>query len=978
MRPLRLSVEGFTSFRARQEIDFRELDLFVITGATGSGKTSLLDAVTLALYGMVPRAGKRDLKELISLGASQTQVRLDFRVGEAEYRVARRVRRRGAQAATLERIEGETAVPEVERGGVTAVNERVVEILGLDYPSFTTAVLLPQGDFASFLKGDVKERRNILIRLLDLDRFRRAGTRARERAGDLQTAVEAREELLAEEYGDATPEALEEARARAAAASEAADAVEAAHDEARRALSHRERVGARRDEIRHVTTELATQEAELDALAARLAEEGGRDEETRTALEAAERTRTEAGEARARARTAWRETVEETGDEEVLARLHAAAEALSEAEREIERQSEALAANAAALEEGEARAERLGERQTAADDAEARAAAARKAATEVRRSAEEALRVAARADELGREREAKAAELARLRGEVEDAESRRAAAGRERDRREDELRAAETAHRAAGLRTGLAPGDECPVCGAPVGALPATDPEIASALAAHQSAAAAAREEAVAEEKRLSTVQARLEAEDAAATALDARLRELGEVRAPERAQAERAQAVETEREASGALEATRERARAIRTEVGEAKAALARLEATRKAADEARDGAWKRVEAATERLVGGLGEPLPEPVEDEITARRARLRDATAARDEAEAAWETAEASYRAAGAARQAVRDDLAALDRQRGEQRTLLGARGERLARLGVEAPAAGAAADAADRAEDRAADTTVLRAHAATLRSAAGRAAGRLESELTAIDHAIRAHAAAAGIEAAALDATAALDAAAALTALEAAARAARRTADRGSDARDTLDERLARKTDMEAEVERKRALMRRYEKVARELQTNRFIGFLLDESIEDLAARASHELKKISAGQYSLTSSKNNFEVVDHANADEHRSVVTLSGGETFLASLALALGLAGGIADIAGHTAGARLDAMFIDEGFGTLDPESLDQAVEALERLRDGRRMVGIITHVPTLADRIPDGLAVTRRDGHTTVKTR
>ena len=167
-------------------------------------------------------------------------------------------------------------------------------------------------------------------------------------------------------------------------------------------------------------------------------------------------------------------------------------------------------------------------------------------------------------------------------------------------------------------------------------------------------------------------------------------------------------------------------------------------------------------------------------------------------------------------------------------------------------------------------------------------------------------------------------------------------------------------------------------MRRYEKVANELKTDRFIGFLLDESIEDLALRASNELRKISAGQYSLASSRNNFSVVDHANADERRSVVTLSGGETFLASLALALALAHGIADIAGHSAGARLDAMFIDEGFGTLDPESLDQAVEALERLRDGERMVGIITHVPTLAERIPDGLSVERKVGGTVVGVR
>jgi exonuclease SbcC len=110
----------------------------------------------------------------------------------------------------------------------------------------------------------------------------------------------------------------------------------------------------------------------------------------------------------------------------------------------------------------------------------------------------------------------------------------------------------------------------------------------------------------------------------------------------------------------------------------------------------------------------------------------------------------------------------------------------------------------------------------------------------------------------------------------------------------------------------------------------------------------------------------------NFVVVDHANADEMRGVATLSGGETFLASLSLATALARSITDIAGEAIGSRLEAMFIDEGFGTLDVETLDIVIDALERLRDSNRLVGVITHVSQLAERIPDGLAV-ERDGAT-----
>ena len=967
MRLLRLTVEGFTSFRETQVIDFRPLDLFVITGPTGSGKTSILDAVTLALYGMVPRARKRDLKELISLGASQVRVELDFRVRDAEYRVARRICRQGPPEITLERIEGENVIPEAERGGAKAVNERIVEILGLDYKSFKTAVLLPQGDFASFLKGQVEDRRNILIRLLDLDRFKRAGALARERARDLRATIEAGDRLLGSEYGDATSEALEEARALEEAASKTAELAETAYGKARRSLSEWEKIRVRRDEIREVAVRLDRRKTALDALFASLSEQRGRDEETRAALTVAQRDRAEAGEARERARVAWRETEAETGGEVAVVQLATTARALAKAEAEIERREGELKRNGAALEEAGAHAEGLEAAGKSADAAEAEVARALKAASAARKEAEEVLRVARRADELDRERAAKTADAAGLREEIEGAEIHRREAARECDAREGELLDALTEHRSAGLRTDLAPGDECPVCGAAIGELPATDPEIESVLAARRSAVHEARKSADEDEKLLSSLRARLGQAEAAAETLERDRRELGGVPSPEVAEDARAATVVAETRADGELAAARVRVREVQDEIADAKALVARLEATGAAAEEARDAAWRKVEIATEQLMAGLGEPLPDSVEAVINARGERLHEAAEARKAVEETWEAAEAAYRTAEMARGAVSAQLAAADRKRREQRTLLGARAEDLVRLGVEAQEA-----APPEAGDRAADTAALRTHVGELRAAAGSAVARLGRDLAAINTAIRAHAAGAGVD------PDALDAGAAVSALDAEARAARRTADRHSDALDKLNQRLARKTEMEAEIEEKRGLMRRYEKLARELQKNNFIEFLLTESIEDLALRASHELLTISAGQYSLTSSGINFTIVDHANADERRSVVTLSGGETFLASLALALGLAGGIADIAGHAAGTRLDAMFIDEGFGTLDPESLDQAVEALERLHDGRRMVGIITHVPALADRIPDGLAVTRRTGHTTVTAR
>lgn len=134
-------------------------------------------------------------------------------------------------------------------------------------------------------------------------------------------------------------------------------------------------------------------------------------------------------------------------------------------------------------------------------------------------------------------------------------------------------------------------------------------------------------------------------------------------------------------------------------------------------------------------------------------------------------------------------------------------------------------------------------------------------------------------------------------------------------------------------------------------------------------------RANVRLMTMSSGQYELKrqeQSENRKEkagldlnVIDHYNGTE-RSVKTLSGGESFQASLSLALGLSDEIQASAG---GIRLDSMFVDEGFGSLDEEALSQAVKALSSLADGHRMVGIISHVAELKDRIENKIIVTKQ---------
>ena len=136
------------------------------------------------------------------------------------------------------------------------------------------------------------------------------------------------------------------------------------------------------------------------------------------------------------------------------------------------------------------------------------------------------------------------------------------------------------------------------------------------------------------------------------------------------------------------------------------------------------------------------------------------------------------------------------------------------------------------------------------------------------------------------------------------------------------------------------------------------------------------ADASATLLELSGGQFDLTHDGRDFAVVDHADADSVRPVRTLSGGETFQASLALALALS---AQLAGLAAGgtARLDAIVLDEGFGTLDEATLDVVASTLESLAaGGDRMVGVVTHVGALAERVPVRFRVSRTATGSTVE--
>ena len=159
-------------------------------------------------------------------------------------------------------------------------------------------------------------------------------------------------------------------------------------------------------------------------------------------------------------------------------------------------------------------------------------------------------------------------------------------------------------------------------------------------------------------------------------------------------------------------------------------------------------------------------------------------------------------------------------------------------------------------------------------------------------------------------------------------------------------------------------------------LAQELQRNRFIAYVQGEAMQLLAADAAERLLTLSSGRYRLVADGDAFAVVDRLNGDERRSVRTLSGGETFLASLALALALSERLPEIAGRGGAMSLESLFLDEGFGSLDQESLDVAIGGLEALAGGRRLIGVISHVPEVAERLPDRIEVVRNGAVSTIR--
>jgi exonuclease SbcC len=170
----------------------------------------------------------------------------------------------------------------------------------------------------------------------------------------------------------------------------------------------------------------------------------------------------------------------------------------------------------------------------------------------------------------------------------------------------------------------------------------------------------------------------------------------------------------------------------------------------------------------------------------------------------------------------------------------------------------------------------------------------------------------------------------------------------------------LSEALLRKLQLIADIEALEKRFARLRDIALDLRQDAIVDFLQAQALAGLAADGSVRLRELSAERYELRYRDDEFYVADTWHGAEQRSVKTLSGGETFLASLALALSLSGQVKALSADGR-SRLDSLFLDEGFSSLDPGAVELVVEGLERLGSDGRMVGVITHLRAVADQFP-----------------
>ncbi|MBN1335341.1 MAG: SMC family ATPase [Deltaproteobacteria bacterium] len=996
MNPLELEVEGFGPYADRQVVPFGRLDrVFVISGDTGAGKTTLFDAISFALYGRP--LGTRDRNSVRSHFAgplAPTRVRFRFRCEGRTWEIVRApyLPRRAKRGDSVV-VESSVCLSEIDASGAcrpvaakpAEIDRRLEEdILKLTHDEFSKILVLPQGEFQRFLEMETAERSEILEKAFPTADHREITRLAREGSQQVRKEVDEKQARLEEVRKDFDPDAFPDTEARLLAAVEEARAIEVDHSAAATratraldaAITLAKRLGALAAAV-EVRAELERRRAEVTAAGARL-DASRRATRAVAAVEAEATLRLHCATARQTLETLAGEVRRLEAEQGGLRPAFEALEAQEAGFREDDRRVDALGGrigDLSALDEASKEVRRL--------DLEATAAAERRDAlvlgvvaaetaltglTRVSQAHEETTRAlqvvhdrvlsieALRppADQADRWATTGEAELAR---NLERAEQGRIRAHLEVEAATatlDAARARLEAQAAVRLAAALQEGAPCPVCGSTHHPRPATGEvppdDLRAAVTDAEARLESARAERSAQEQILSAARKErdLRAEEAE-TALG-RLGAAGYASPgawqEARIEAEREETrLKAEDEAMRSLLATRgareEAVAAVRSAHAQAQAALASVREAEAAARGALEAARTRVgevEEACEAL---------DAARRDRDALEARIRAGRAAAAQTRARWEENERNLAGRRASCESTRTDLAKAEQRLVEASAALNAV---LAEQGFESAEEVREAQLPSQAE-AAIEATVkdwtdaltgVDARIVDLEEAIG---GRPPPDLPALE--------------------AERDQAETVrkAATEERTRAEARVAD--------LRRVKARHDEILAEIEALHEHSAGLLALARDLEGSNarrldFSTWVLTWWLDRVLARASGRLQKLSEGRYTFVlkpesgdrRKRSGLELdVFDAHTAERRDVRTLSGGEKFLASLSLALGLADVIQERAG---GIELDTLFIDEGFGSLDAGAMDRALQVVDEI-GANRQVGLISHVEAVGRVIP-----------------
>lgn len=993
MRIHHLELTAFGPFSGTEAVDFEvltEAGLFLLCGPTGAGKTSVLDAVCFGLYGEVP-GDRNSAKRLRSDHAAPgvvPVVQLEVSIGGRRFRIRRspswqRPKKRGSGTITEQ---AKVNLEEQVDGGWLHLSNRLDEtghlmtdLLGMNVSQFTQVAMLPQGRFQSFLRAKSDERHKVLQRLFRTSRFEDIERWLVTHRQSLRAANQAHQDLvgsvvsrLSEASGTDLPEGWElhdlavpagegsvgawadELVAAAAAVHEETGhelaTAAASAEQARARLHEAQRTLAARDrhreavDIDHSLVESAEQAAEAHARldAARRAAavtpllrvageaadaaESAQQQLGEVLAEAARLLGTEAGSLQAdQLAAAEREAHEAATVAKAL--LPREAE-LSDAQRTVEATTRALADLAGRSTTLEAQrtsfpsqVEQL--RRRLAEE-QARAGSLESVADKEQQLVD---RLAAARKALALTAEIRTAREV-LQASIDVAQARRETM--------HDIREARITGMAAELAASLASGGCCPVCGS------AEHPAVAEPVAgapsrADEESARSAYEDAdftrQAQAETLATLERNLALAEQASGGQDVETLQESLARARELLDGCRAAGAEAGRLTTRleALEADRER---VERECAQVQQETARLRQELTHARTRVDTLTAELSALFER------EQIADSVERLIEAKSAagaafaQARTALVAREAAAARAE--EARRQAADCAREHNFD---------GAETAAAAALGER------EVTAL----------EERLRVREELRSRAQTiLDDPAVQAALQAEPpDLVTEQRLTR-------------------DAESLLTDCGARARLAATRMQRLSSLRNELTAGLAAWAPTRSAYAVAQSLSTFAEGKGGDNRLQmRLSAYVLASRLRQVVAAANERLRSMSDERYTLEHSAARGVgeqrgglslLVRDEWTGESRDPATLSGGETFVASLALALGLADVVMQEAG---GAQIDTLFIDEGFGSLDPETLDDVMDTLDGLRDGGRVVGIVSHVPEMRTRVPAQLQIRKDRG-------